>query len=294
MRQNLQLHGKQMIILCFLTLSSIYSRAQVTDYASLPYHQGFESGVLDSNWYKISSNPNGRIKIWPTDSLNWNGDTIMSVAGTKFLGLDMPTGGVFNQNQVWLGLNTVGASNLAFSFWWSDWNDELHPDDGVYISSDAGITFVKVLALDGGSNPDLNWVHYNLNLDSINLANGLTYTATYVIKFQQYDDYYFAGGNDGFMFDEINIEPVITSAQELSATKFSIYPNPAAGQLFITNVNEKEAVQVNVLNTLGQHVISQTFAPATPTHLNLDIDAGIYFVEIITNNKREVKQFIKK
>ena len=133
---------------------------------------------------------------------------------------------VLNLNEAWLGLNTQGASSLFLSFWWSEWNDETSPEDGVYISSDAGVTFTKVLDLMGGSNTDLNWVYYNLNLDSINLVHGLSYSPNYVVKFQQYDDYYMGGGNDGFLFDEINIAAVVTSAHELSKNEYNLFPNP--------------------------------------------------------------------
>ncbi len=293
---KIKLHTIARIFLfTFIFICSINSSfAQPANYASLPFHEGFESGVLDSNWYKTSSTAAGRIKIWPTDSLVWGGDTAFSVAGNKFLGMDMPTGGTFNLNQAWLGLNTTGASNLFFSFWWSDWNDENSPDDGIYISQDAGVTFVKVFDLLGASNPDLNWVYYNFNLDSINLANGLNYGPNYVIKFQQYDDYYFAGGNDGFLFDEINIEALVTGNQDVLSKSFSVFPNPFNGEINISNTNKNENVMINVLNSLGQIILSQTFNNQSLIKLNLEVEAGLYFIEIISDNNRQVKQIIKK
>lgn len=294
MEINLHKMGKT-ILLAFLFFQSTFSSfAQLTNYATIPFHDGFESGVLDSNWYKTSSMPAGRIKIWPTDSLIFGGDTAMSVAGNKFLGMDMPTGGTFNLNQAWLGLNTTGASNLFFSFWWSDWNDETSPEDGIYISQDAGVTFVKVLDLMGASNTDLNWVYYNFNLDSINLVHNLNYGPNYVIKFQQYDDYYFAGGNDGFLFDEINIDAVITGNQENINKSFSVFPNPSNGQINISNSYINENVTINILNSLGQIMQSQAFAKQSIITLNLDVEAGLYFIEIISNGKREVVPIIKK
>jgi hypothetical protein len=293
---KIKLHSISSIFLfTFIFLhSTTYSSAQPTNYATLPFHEGFESGVLDSNWYKTSSNAAGRIKIWPTDSLIWGGDTAFSVAGNKFLGMDMPTGGTFNLNEAWLGLNTTGASNLFFSFWWSDWNDETSPDDGIYISQNAGVTFVKVLSLMGANNPDLNWVYYNLNLDSINLAYGLNYGPNYVIKFQQYDDYYFAGGNDGFLFDEINIEALVTGNQDVLSKSFSVFPNPFNGEINISNTNKSESVSINVLNALGQNILSQTFNNQSLIKLPLEVEAGLYFLEIISENNRQVKQIIKK
>lgn len=294
MNINLQ-KMRKVILLAFLFCQiALNSNAQLTNYATIPFHEGFETGVLDSNWYKTSSMPAGRIRIWPTDSLIWGGDTAMSVAGNKFLGMDMPTGGTFNLNQAWLGLNTTGASNLVFSFWWSDWNDETSVEDGIYISQDAGVTFVKVFDLLGGANPDLNWVFYTFNLDSINLVHGLNYGPNYVIKFQQYDDYYFAGGNDGFMFDEINIEAVVTSNQEINKKSFSIFPNPSNGQINISNSNKNDDVTIHIFNAMGQMVQSQTFMNQSLIRMNLEVESGYYFMEILSNNHREVAQIIKK
>lgn len=294
MKLNLQLIRTSITLSFCILLITNSAYAQLTNYATLPFHEGFETGVLDSNWYKTSSMPAGRIKIWPTDSLTWGGDTAMSVAGNKFLGMDMPTGGTFNLNEAWLGLNTTGASNLFFSFWWSDWNDETSIEDGIYISQDAGITFVKVFDLMGGNNPDLNWVYYNFNLDSINLAHGLNYGPNYVIKFQQYDDYYFAGGNDGFLFDEINIEAVVTGSKELANSNFNVYPNPSSGQVFIGNQNNVEKVTIHVMNSIGQILSTQTFLNQNSIEINLNVEAGLYFLEIISAEGKELKQIIKK
>jgi len=285
---------KQSVLTLLLTGFTFIAQAQVFNYGSLPYYQGFESGVLDSNWYTTSSIATGRIIIWPSDTLIWGGDTAQAYAGDKFLGMDMPTSGTLNLNEAWLGLNTQGASSLLLSFWWSEWNDETSPEDGVYISSDAGVTFTKVLDLMGGSNTDLNWVYYNLNLDSINLVHGLSYSPNYVVKFQQYDDYYMGGGNDGFLFDEINIAAVVTSAHELSKNEFNVFPNPTNGQLSISRANDKSTVKINVLNNLGQNVYANSFAPYLPINLDLNLDAGIYFVEILSNNSNVVKQIVIK
>jgi hypothetical protein len=285
---------KQSVLTLLLTGFTFIAQAQVFNYGSLPYYQGFESGVLDSNWYTTSSIATGRIIIWPSDTLIWGGDTAQAYAGDKFLGMDMPTSGTLNLHEAWLGLNTQGASSLLLSFWWSEWNDETSPEDGVYISSDAGVTFTKVLDLMGGSNTDLNWVYYNLNLDSINLVHGLSYSPNYVVKFQQYDDYYLGGGNDGFLFDEINIAAVVTNAHELSKNEFNVFPNPTNGKLSISRANDKSTVKINVLNNLGQNVYANSFAPYLPINLDLNLDAGIYFVEFLSNNSNVVKQIVIK
>jgi hypothetical protein len=294
MKRSLPKLIKALLLTLLLSNSIEICVAQLNNYATIPYYQGFESGVLDSNWYITSSMPTGRIQVWSSDTLIWVGDTAIAAAGDNFLGMDMPQGGTFNLNQAWLGLNLTGAANLYFSFWWSDWNDETSPDDGIYISQDAGLTFVKVLDLLGANNPDLNWVYFNLNLDSINIAHNLTYGPNYVIKFQQYDDYYMGGGNDGFLFDEINIGAVVTSSKELNTNAFQMFPNPTNDVLNIANSVSDQPFTVNITNTLGQIVMSQTYPPLRTIKLNLEMEAGIYFVEVLNGSHREVKQLIKK
>lgn len=283
------------ILLFVFSLTTVFSGfAQVSDYAGLPYYNGFESGALDSNWYTVSSMPTGRIQIWPSDTLIWGGDTAMAIAGNYFLGMDMPQSGTLNLNQAWLGINADGFSGLYLSFWWNDWNDETSPEDGIYLSNDSGNTFVKVLDLLGGSNPDLNWVFYNLNLDSINNVHGLTYTSSYVIKFQQYDDYYLAGGNDGFMFDEISVGPVITATKSNKFNFIRVFPNPTENELNVSGLNIYSLSTLNIKNSLGQILYSEYSEGLPAMSLNLDLTPGIYFLEIIDINGVTVKEFIKR
>jgi hypothetical protein len=294
MKMKITFLTKTLIICSVIFLNSNISMAQLSNYASLPYYTGFENGVLDSNWYTVSSMPAGRIIIWPSDTLIWGGDTAMAVVGDKFLGMDMPTGGTLNLNQAWMGINAAGFSGLNLSFWWNDWNDETSPEDGIYISNDGGINFTKVLDLLGGSNPDLNWVYYNLNLDSINNVHGLTFSASYVIKFQQYDDYYLAGGNDGFMFDEVAVGPVITSLKNGDSKQINLYPNPAQEVLYISGLNPNSNTRVNIKNTLGQLILTEFTNGLPNMSLNLGMIPGVYFVEIIDNSGIVVKEIMKK
>ena len=81
--------------------------------------------------------------------------------------------------------------------------DETHTQDGVYFSSNGGTSYVKVYSLNGGSYSDNTWRTFTLDVDALAAANGLALSSTFVVKFQQYDDYPIA--TDGFAFDDISV-----------------------------------------------------------------------------------------
>ena len=187
------------LLLCF----SAVSFAQT--YATLPYYTGFESGALDGSWTATSSQAGVNIEVIQSGTLTWSTQTAFSYAGNYFLGLDYGTGGTYNLNQADLHLNLFGQSNVRLEFWWAEWNDETEVQDGIYVSDNGGATYTKILDLNGASYTDLTWTHFNMSLDSVNSLYGLNATANYIVRFQQYDNFYFAGGNDGFLFDEIEV-----------------------------------------------------------------------------------------
>lgn len=188
-------------ILAFGCSSSVWAQT----YASIPYTTGFESGNLDASWTATSSMAGTNIEVIPTGTLTWTTQTAYAYSGNFFLGMDYGTGGTYNLNQANLHLNTAGESALRLQFWWAEWNDETEAQDGVYISDNGGVTFTKIRDLNGASYSDLTWTHFNMSLDSVNSLYGLSFTSTYIVRFQQYDNYYFAGGNDGFLFDNIEV-----------------------------------------------------------------------------------------
>ncbi len=222
------------LLFTLLALVSIDLNAQITNYATLPYTTGFETGTLDANWHTTSSAPGGRIRVHQSGVLTWSTQTAVSHTGNYFLGLDDSLGGTFHTQQAWMGLNMAGAQNVVLDFWWAEWNEEDHPQDGVFFSDNGGTSFVKVLDLFGTQYPDLSWNFFSLNVDSLAQVHNLSLTGTFVVKFQQHDNYYFAGGNDGFLIDDIAVSGGNPACQNDSAAPVAVCQNltialPAAG-----------------------------------------------------------------
>ena len=85
----------------------------------------------------------------------------------------------------------------------------------------------------------------------------------------------------------------VDGIEELNAA-ISIYPNPVQNELFIaTEVNVKE---VAIYDIYGR--ITKVYGLQTTDFVHsidvADLNSGIYFVKIVTDNGEVVKRFIKK
>ncbi|MDX9856686.1 MAG: PKD domain-containing protein [candidate division Zixibacteria bacterium] len=161
------------------------------DYATLPYSTGFESG-LDSYWFTQSNNSEGRILV-TTANTPHSGSYHMTMD-------DNLNGGLYAQNEAWLRLNLAGKSQVELTFWWKEFGDETHTQDGVFFSNNGGSTFTKVRDLINGTT---TYQQIVLDVDQLAANAGLTLTGTFVVKFQQYDNY--SINTDGMAFDDISV-----------------------------------------------------------------------------------------
>lgn len=161
------------------------------EYAPLPYCTGFESG-LDEHW-TTSEGAEGRVQV--TGSYG-------PFEGTGHLTMDDENNaGQFSLNRASLHLDLAGETQVELTFRWKDFGDETHPEDGVFFSDDGGLNFVKVLDIDGQSATDDVWNFETLDVDILAMLTGLSLNSSFVVKFQQYDDYPIAA--DGLAFDNI-------------------------------------------------------------------------------------------
>ncbi len=177
---------------CFVRITINQEAKPCTQfYTNIPYFTGFESGLLDSFWCIQSSEIDGRIQV--TDQNGPNN-------GNYHLTLDTDGNG-YNLNEATLGLKLggiTGGVNLIFS--WKEFGDEDDPEDGVFFSDDAGQNYVKVHDLVGTSQ---SYTQIPLSLSALAASNGLTLTDSFVVKFQQYDNFNIP--TDGFAFDDVAV-----------------------------------------------------------------------------------------
>ncbi len=162
-------------------------------YASLPFTEGFEAGSLGPNWTSASNNT-GRIQVTTANTPH---------SGSYHLTMDCSSNGTYSTNQAWLHLNLAGEGQVDLSYWWKDFSDETHSGDGVYFSDDGGASFIKVQDLNGASYTNNVWRQWDLDVDALAASNGLSLNGTFVVKFQQYDNYMIT--TDGMAFDDISV-----------------------------------------------------------------------------------------
>lgn len=160
------------------------------DYADIPYSTGFESGSFDQYWTTESSASVGRVQV-----TNGNGPS-----GSYHVTMDVTTNGTYSQNEARLGLKLAGKSNVNLTFDWKEFSDENHVEDGVFLSDNGGASYTKVYDLTNGTS---TYQTINLDISALASANGLSLTNTFIVKFQQYDNY--AITTDGHAIDNISV-----------------------------------------------------------------------------------------
>jgi len=176
---------------CNNYLQTIKTFGELSSDATLPYTMNFENGI-DKNWDMETDSESGRIQVSSENS---------PYSGTKHLTFDSSTNGVYATNEGWLYLDLEGKNRIFAEFYWKEFGDETNTEDGVYLSDDSGVSFSKVMDLTGSINN--TWIKKELNIDSLATVHNLDLNNSFIIKFQQKDNYGIT--SDGFAFDDISI-----------------------------------------------------------------------------------------
>ncbi|MBK6527696.1 MAG: T9SS type A sorting domain-containing protein [Crocinitomicaceae bacterium] len=92
-----------------------------------------------------------------------------------------------------------------------------------------------------------------------------------------------------YRFDLIDGNPAF-GIEEENQNHFSVYPNPANGNVMITNL-QSETIQISIVTETGQLV--QTMLLSGNDELSVEgLTAGIYFISFQSENTSEVKKLI--
>ncbi|MFA8449852.1 MAG: T9SS type A sorting domain-containing protein [Bacteroidales bacterium] len=114
----------------------------------------------------------------------------------------------------------------------------------------------------------------------------------------------FNGNSDDiqyFAFDDISIRTKpYTAIQEIGNIETSIYPNPCTNELNI-HLNSTEIVnnlQINIKDALGRTLLTEKYSELNQKQSKFviptaQLSKGLYFVEVISNNRRFVKKLLK-
>ena len=160
--------------------------------ASFPFYDGFESGTLGAEWM-TDFTYEGRVEVGSS----------YSYSGTYSLLLDDSRyDTIYSTAAAILTIDLSGQTEVALDFWWREFSDENHAEDGVFISDDQGANWYQAFSFNDGP---YFWRHQIIDLDEAAAAHVLTLNDHFQVKFQFYDDYDIP--SDGYAIDEVQVRP---------------------------------------------------------------------------------------
>ena len=175
------------------------AEVRVLNFATMPFHEDFESGMIGPAW-SVTGTADYQTRVTFLDEPH---------GGSNHLVLDC-IGGRRSRNELTLGLDLGGYTNVVLKFWARSFGDEADGPptrpfqvgadfDGVAISED-GVTWYEVQSL--RDIPPV-YTEFTVDLDAAVAEFGLRYTSTFQIRFNHVDD--FAVPFDGIALDDISV-----------------------------------------------------------------------------------------
>jgi uncharacterized repeat protein (TIGR01451 family) len=172
---------------------------RIMAFTSMPFFDDFEAGALQPQW-----------QVTGTGAFRAQVNAQNTPRGQGHLTLDNVGNGINSRNEVTLGLDLAGYSNVVLRFWAKQFGDE--PDgppptpfvdgadfDGVAISAN-GVEWYEVQSLRGLPG---NYAQFQVNLDEATARLGLAYNQHFRIRFNEFDN--FSIPLDGIAIDDVSI-----------------------------------------------------------------------------------------
>ena len=169
-------------------------------YQKIPYSTGFENG-LENNW-TFAPVINGTSNAPVIDGVN------TPYSGSKQLVL-ASSNTTFQDSYFDMNLNLSEENNVIMEFWFKDFGDVFHNQDGVWLSDDGGITFVKGFDIDPTKYTDKSWQKIKLDIGILAKSKGLSLSKTFVVRIHQYDNA--TVPTKGFAIDDISFSRGLTA-----------------------------------------------------------------------------------
>ncbi|KJD37156.1 hypothetical protein PW52_01495 [Tamlana sedimentorum] len=193
-------------------LDNISVKSRPIVYASLPFEDDFDigTGILGDSWSWVHADktvapltgavmPTGRVDIAGGQGTDSSFGLMM---GNK-------CDGNYVANALDLHLNLENQTDVFLSFSIRDYGEESHFQDGLFLSDDGGLTFLKAFEFTAADWCNDTWGEFPpFNIDELAASVGLSLTNQFVIRFQQYDnaDFSTANDEDGFVLDNVSVK----------------------------------------------------------------------------------------
>lgn len=138
---------------------------------------------------------------------------------------------------------------------------------------------------DGDGDPDTDL--YNTVAVNLNLSAYLG-QPNVIIKFQ-----YTANDADAVSVDDVVISGTLSNS-DFVASKLSVYPNPVNNVVTVYNAGTVLMNKISITDINGRIVKTASYEGVSETQLNIsDLNAGIYFMNIDTNEGIATKKIVK-
>lgn len=268
-----------------------------TNGLSLPLTESFD-GTFPPNGWTIDNPDNDKTWVKTTQS-KYAGTGSMFIENANYNANDQKDWAILPQ----LDLTTRQNPSLNFYISYKLWtNPSANPNYSdtldIKISTDCGLTWSSVYRKAGTAlvtnTPTFQASDYfpsqasQWRLESIDLTPyGSSSTA--IIKIENTTAY-----ENNLFIDELSIDGLV-STKELIAKNLSVvvFPNPAKDKVFVNTNFGNNITHVKIYNVLGG-VVSQTSGNLNSNaEISLNgLNAGVYFVEVETENGKAIKRLV--
>lgn len=217
-------------------------------YDATIFYDGFESGDLSAGWLVTTTNE-GRVWV----------DTYDPYQGQYSVLLDNGVNGVYAIAGIILPIDLSSESQVALDFWWREYGDEDHDEDGVFISDDNGTTWCQVFSFSGDS---ASYTHTQVDLTVAAAGCGMTLSSATQILFQFYDNYSIPA--DGYSIDEVRLRRPCTVPTGVGLVTGHIYDD-----------NTHAALSGAQVEAPGGYTVTSVDTPDDP-----NLDDGFYITYV--------------
>ena len=217
----------------------------------------------------------------PVFTAQWNPKTGSKVAAC----FDAIVGGTGPQgpNNDWLisPQVTLGPSGNTLTFWAKSITASYGLERfkvGISTTGTAAANFTVITAGTYVQAP-IEWTQYTYNLDAY--AGQSVYISINCVS----DDAF------AFLVDDFKVTTATLGREDFLASKFSVFPNPATDIISITN-NDAIAINSITITDLNGRIVKNT---NSAEQINIsDLSAGVYMMNIASEQGTAVKKIIKK
>lgn len=268
-----------------LYLDDISVYVPEVEYASLPYSEDFETGSFSSNmaWsfadettILTSGGPITRPSNWVAVFPNAGTSNSMAAGLTQ----RCAAGPVTNALDIFLNLEN--QTNVFLNFEAREYYEETHIDDVILLSNNGGVDFKRIYSFDWTNTSVNQWNPYPLDLSALASQEGIAFTDSMVIRFQQHGSQ--ASNSDGIYLDNIQVVGSVgsTGIATRDIAEMRLYPNPAQAEVELTLPIELRSPVLWISDMNGREVnLSSWSIQGKKVRLNVgELPVGFYSVMI--------------